>query len=851
MDTLFKREEQLKAINQQLEIEIFEREAIESELKTHRDHLEELIAEGTRELEIKSQEIEANEEKLRTITSAIQDAIVMADSYGTIIFWNPAAERVFDYSPSEMEGKDFFQLISPSVYFHTFPDFLEYIQSKNMGNTYSGIIEVECKRKNSVSFPAEVMISEVEIHGKSNIIVLLRDITQKKEDEIQKRLLLRAVEQSSAAIEIADIDGIITYVNPRFSQITGYSREEIIGKNTNILKSDFNPKEDYKDLWQTITAGKDWHGELYNRKKNGDLYWDSTLISPIKNSQGKITHFIAIKDDITERKNMEVELLTAKESAEAASRSKGEFLANMSHEIRTPMNAIIGMTELALGTNLTPEQKEYLEIVQQASRSLLKLLNDILDFSKVDAGKLILESYTFSLLKTIGETAKTMAVQAHSKNIELMYNIEADVPDLLIGDALRLRQIIVNLIGNAIKFTEEGEIILKVDVLEEGIENKILLHFVVSDTGIGIPEDQMVSIFEKFSQVDSSTTRKYDGTGLGLAISSKLIELMGGVIWVESPSTFPHFAKIGPGSTFHFTTLFEVSKEATGLTQEEISQLKDIKLLIVDDNETNRRFLVEILIKSGLKPEPARSGAEAIEMIKNKCPKGKPPFYQFIILDFRMPEMDGSMVLKHIRQELGLDIPIILLTSGIQSEDLSEFKRHRAVAHLLKPINSRELFETMLGMRGYKNIPDGQKNGDPEVENPVAADKGQIRVLVAEDNTINQRLIKRLLENEGYLVRIAGNGQEAVDLFLSQNTIPGEKFHLILMDIQMPTMDGVEATRRIRKIDKKIPIIALTAHAMKGDKGKFLSEGMDDYISKPIEKTLLFKTINKFVAALS
>lgn len=846
---LAEREAQLKKINQELESEILEREIVEDELKTHRNHLEELIAEGTRELEIKSQEIETNEQKLRTITSSIQDAIIMMDHHREILFWNPSAERIFGYKAREVQGKDFLAYIVPPGSYQDFMNTFTAIKQAGEDGSHGKIVEVECKRKNGDVFHAELMASEVGIKGKSHSIAVLRDITKKKDEETEKRILLRAVEQSNVGIEISDTKGVIQYVNPKFTEITGFTREEVIGKRTNILKSNFNPEEDYKDLWDTITSGKDWQGELYNRKKNGDLYWDSSLISPIKDHQGMITHFVAIKEDITERKNMEIELLSAKESAEAASRSKGEFLANMSHEIRTPMNAIIGMTELTLGTDLNREQREYLDIVQQASRSLLKLLNDILDFSKVEAGKLVLDPFPFSLRKILGEITKTLAIQANDKNLELVYYIDSEVPDRLTGDASRLRQILVNLIGNSIKFTEEGEIVLKIEILEEGFDDKILLHFVISDTGIGIAENQLTNIFEKFAQADSSTTRKYGGTGLGLAISSKLVELMGGVIWAESPSTFQHFNKKGPGSTFHFTALFQLDKTADqGKKSTQLHKLQGFPLLIVDDNETSRRFLQEVLGKYGLKPEVAGSGKKALEILRSKPTLD---YFQMLIIDFRMPEMDGGMLLEIVRRELNIQVPVILLTSGVQKSGLSQFKKFNANAHLLKPVNSQELLECMHRVLGYSADAPPTLNDQffDEMKKSMTSEGGQdIHILVVEDNAVNQRLIKRLLEKKGYIVEIANDGKEAIEKFFSKADRPRDSYQLIFMDIQMPNMDGMEATRRIREKNTRIPIIALTAHAMKEDKDKFLSYGMNDYVSKPIEKRLLFETLEKYIS---
>jgi len=850
MKRLVEREKQLEITNEELESEIKERKEIENELTTHRVHLEELISEGIRELEIKSQEIETNEKKLRTITSSIQDAIIMQDDHGNIIFWNPAAERMFGFTATELKGRNFFQYFLPINYYKQILEMLgqqtieKASQTNNLAN--GRIIEVEFKDKFGKIFPAELMISKVEIHEKPHLVALIRDITQKKAEETEKRILLCSVEQSSVGIEITGTDGKIQYVNPKFTEITGYKKEEVIGKSANILKSDFTSEEIYKDLWLTISSGKDWHGELYNMKKNGTLYWDSTLISPIKDVEGKITHFVAIKEDITERKNFEDELRSAKESAEAASRSKGEFLANMSHEIRTPMNAIIGMTELALGTNLNEEQKEYLEIVQHASSSLLKLLNDILDFSKVEAGKLVLEPSPFNLRKLLGETTRTLAIQTFEKDLELIYYIDQGVPNNVIGDAGRLRQIIVNLIGNSIKFTDKGEIVLKIEVLEDGIEDKVLLHITVSDTGIGIPQELVSTIFEKFSQADSSTTRKYGGTGLGLTISSKLVELMGGIIWAESPSTFPHSKSYGPGSTFHFTILLEKCNDFTEpMTDLEIQKLEGLKILIIDDNSTSRQFLKELLAKKGLKPDTASSGREAIEILHSK-PKS-PSYYQLIILDFKMPDMDGRTVLKEIRLNLQLKIPVILLISGVLPDDISQLKQRENTCHLIKPINSQELLETMLDVFGYKIAEETPELGtQPEALFQEDVKNNALRLLVAEDNIINQRLIRRLLEKNGHHVEIVPDGQKAVEAFIREAGNPERKFHVILMDIQMPGMDGIAATREIRKIDPQIPIIALTAHAMKGDKGRFLAEGMDDYISKPIERSLLFDIIAKY-----
>ncbi len=838
---IVERDIQLQTINEELEQEIIERKAIEDEIIIHRDNLKKLVAEGTRKLKIKSQQIEASETKFRTITSSVRDAIIMVDSEGKVSFWNTSAERIFGYPAEEAQGKELYKLIVPESHISKDVEIFEIFKKAGEEKAVEEIIELEAKRKTGDVFPIALTAATVNIQGKLNTAAVIRDISRRKQEEKERRVLSSAVEQSSVVILITDTDGIIEYVNPKFTEVTGYTREEVLGKNPNILNSNIHEPEFYKGLWDTIKAGRDWYGELFNRKKNGDLYWDSSFISPIKDSNGRITHFVAIKEDITERKRIESELLEAKKSAEAASRSKSEFLANVSHELRTPMNAIIGMTELMLDTRITKEQREYLNIVQRSSNSLLSLLNDILDLSKIEAGRLVLEPISFSLRESLGDTAKTLSVQSHKKNLELIYYIDSEVPDRLIGDVGRLRQIIVNLIGNSIKFTKEGEIVLKIEVLEELPNAKVLLHFLISDTGIGIPEEKLNTIFDKFSQVDTSTTRRYGGSGLGLAISSKLVNLMEGIIWVDSPSTFPHFRKTGPGSTFHFTALFEIDKSTLDAKEwVDIKKLEGVPLLIVDDNKTNRMFLKEVLSKYGLQPEAADSGKEALRLLEEKS-------FQLLILDYQMPEMDGGYVLEKVRKELGLDIPVILLSSGIRSEELNRFIRMGISTHFLKPIDIRELLVSIMIAMGYKvvegaEIPLGIKTQESR------NDQEEVNILVAEDNQINQQLIKKLLEKRGYTVDIAENGKETVEKFKQRLLQLGNPYSLILMDIQMPIMDGIEATREIRKVDQNIPIIALTAHAMKGDKSKFLSEGMNDYISKPVKKAFLFEILDKYIS---
>ena len=638
-------------------------------------------------------------------------------------------------------------------------------------------------------------------------------------------------------------DGIITDWNVQSEKTFGWLASEAVGIHLGELikihsSLESGAIENVESLRRLLSSGADAplqdRLEVVARHETGVIFPAEMAISAIM--VGDVTIFAAFVHDVTERKAAERQMAESREAAEAASRAKSEFLANMSHEIRTPLNGVIGMTDLALETELTSEQREYMETVKLSADSLLSVINDILDFSKIEAGKVDIEEIRYDLRECLESTLKTLALRADEKGLELLCDINPAVPDTLVGDPARVRQITTNLIGNAIKFTSRGEVSLHV-VAQATETGDSELHFTVSDTGIGIAAEKLEKIFESFSQADTSTTREYGGTGLGLTISRRLVELIGGRIWIES--------ELGVGSHFHFT-LPLVEAEALERTLEldgAYQVLIGTKVLVIDDNKTNRRILEGLLKAWGMLPTVVCDGASAILHLSEAHESGE--HYRLILTDMHMPQMDGFGVIERIQQNPALSpATILMLSSGGHRGDAAKCQSLGVAAYLLKPVRQTELREAIVRALGMT----------PEAENGAMITQKKLReeravseslsILLAEDNPVNQRLALRLLEKRGHTVALVANGREAIEMLAQR------EFDLVLMDVQMPEMDGITATTIIRERElvtgKRQAIVAMTALVMKGDRERCLAAQMDGYLSKPIRLGELYEILDRY-----
>ena len=652
-------------------------------------------------------------------------------------------------------------------------------------------------------------------------------------------LFLSLVHSIPACFIRKDRSGRIVFANEKFAVLMGTTADQMIGKTV----ADFYPEELAKKAREedeSVMRSGEVLEDVFDDTVDGQIHYYASRKGPVRNEQGDVIGIQTIFWDITQQRLAEQALLRereglriAKEEADAANRAKSDFLANMSHEIRTPMNAIIGMTDLLLETQLTPTQHEYLSMVQDSGEALLTLLNDILDFSKIEAGKLELDSVSFDIRESLGDTMKGLGYRAHTKGLELAVRVDEKIPRLLRGDPSRIRQIVVNLVGNAIKFTEQGEVVLEIECKRKS-ETQATLRFAVIDTGIGIAEENLVKVFQEFEQADASTTRQFGGTGLGLAISARLVQLMDGRIWVES--------ELGRGSRFQFELPLEVDHAAPPMDSSDAPvSIQGVRVLIVDDNATNRRILKDMLTNWGMEPTTASGGTLALQSLVDATEEDDS--FKLLISDVNMPEMDGLMLTKTIvERSLMNPASIIMLTSGARPRDSSEFQSIGITSHLLKPAKQSEMYDAVvssLSASGLKTNPMLTK----ETPAKLQVSSYELRILLAEDNLVNQKLAIGILTKLGHRVTVANNGKEALEK-LQQAT-----YDIVLMDVQMPEMDGLAATRELRRREQQtqthIPVVAMTAHAMKGDREHCLAAGMDDYLTKPIRLKDMFEKLGE------
>ena len=817
----------------------------EEELCKARDELENRVRQRTAELAIANEELtreiaerERAQEVLRNseamYSSLVENLpvyVLRKDLEGRFVFASRSFCELISKSLEELLGKTDFDLYSPDLA-------SKYRQDDKTVLETGKILEtVEENHCGDESRYMEIMKSAVrDAAGRIvGVQVVFWDVTQRKAAEAaieRERYLLHALmDNLPHNIYFKDAKRRFIRINKALATLFGMAdASQAIGKSDWDYFTEEHARQAMVDEQEILRTGQPMvDKEEKETWADGHTTWAVTTKMPLRDEEGRVVGTFGISRDITERKQTAEALQIAKEAAEAASRAKGAFLANMSHEIRTPLNAIIGMTELVLDSELSSRQRDFLTTVRESGESLLSIINDILDFSKIEAGKLVLDHEAFDLRESLGDAMKLFAVRADKLGLELAFDVHPDVPYIVVGDVNRLRQIVLNLVGNALKFTEKGEVVL--DVERQGqSEDEVRLHFTVWDTGIGIPENKRAAVFEMFEQVDNTLTRRHGGTGLGLAIVSRLVELMGGRIWVES--------EVGRGTRFHFTARLGLAKEEEAEADPGgPASIHGVRVLAVDDNATNCRIIEEMLLAWGMVPTIVSGAAQAMQLLREKHQQGEP--YGLVLTDVHMPEIDGFTFAEQIREHADLGSTVVMmLTSGDRSDATARCEHLGIAAYLLKPIKQSELraaIELALG------IVSPSEDALKALARQQPRRIGPLHVLLVEDSLVNQKLAVAVLEIQGHRITIANNGREALE------ALEADKFDLILMDVQMPEMDGLEATAAIRTREKRtgghVPIIAMTAHALKGDRQRCLEAGMDAYIAKPIHVEQFLNTI--------
>ena len=821
----------------------------QSQLEVAHAEIERAVRERTGEL-VKSQASHrASEERTQLIIDNALDAIITIDESSRIIGWNPRAEAMFGWPRREALGRLLPETIIPQQYHDDHRRGVERFLKTGEGPVLNTRFEINALHRTGYEFPCEMSICPANVGGRFQFSAFIHDISERKQAERELRQAKESAESISRVLDsslksiadgviVADTTGKFLFWNAEAEQILGLgSTEAPIEEWTThygcFLPDKVTPYPPHDLPLPRAIRGEIVHeAELFIRnQRKPDGVWVNVNGRPLLDDANVVRGGVVVFRDMTERKRNEEELRQAKEAAESASRAKSSFLANMSHEIRTPMNGIIGMAQLLSQTELRSHQRDYLQNVEESAHILMRLLNDILDFSKIEAGKLELERVHFRVSECVARATQMLSLRAAEKGLEIACRISPEIPDHLRGDPGRLQQVLVNLLGNAVKFTDSGEIFVNVNA-EKLTPELVRLHFSVSDTGIGISADKHGQIFHPFEQAETSTTRRFGGSGLGLTISRQLVEMMHGRMWLESEP--------GRGSTFHFTAEFGISAEQHHPEPADLNSLQELPVLVVDDNLTNRRILGELLRYWHMHPilaDSAESGRQALR----KAEDSHSPI-RLILLDHHMPGEDGFHFIDSVSGILRREqCPIIMISSGTTPVDADFCQKHGIDRFMTKPVIASELLNEILRQFGrYATVQ------PPTIVATTALAVSPHRVLLVEDNEINRRVAVGLLRSRGHQVVVVENGQEAVNMLAEQ------EFDVVLMDMQMPVMDGYEATETIRQREREtgghIPIVAMTAEALKGDRERCLATGMDGYVSKPIVAAEMYQAVERFPA---
>ncbi len=840
------------SVRKELEDSLQEAMRVTKELKARNLEMEQLQKKLLHEIETRkkiARDLRESEMKFRSLTEALADIIWEVDVEGRYTFISEQVTRILGYTQDELIGRTAFDLMPEDEAARLRSIFMELVEHRkplrdieNWNLTKDG--RKICKLTNGVP----IINADGDLVGYRGID---RDITEKKvldlalkqsEENLQK--ILRSVQ--AGIMIISEDDHEILFANPEIEKMIGSPSDEIVGKNCQKFVctadrglcpiTDLNKEIDHSE--RILLTAQNQEIPVLKSVRKIDLFGKRCLIESMVDITRQKQNEARLQDALDELQRLNAELEVASRAANAASEAKGNFLANMSHEIRTPLNGVIGMIDMLLTTDLDETQRDYARTVKKSGEILLALINDILDLSKIEAGKIDLETLDFNLRIALEDTAEVLALKAQEKGLELICMIHPDVPAFLIGDPARLRQVIVNLAGNAIKFTSEGEIVIRVGVLEE-TDSRVELEFEVSDTGIGIPEDRIEDLFSPFTQADSSTTRQFGGTGLGLTISRQLVGLMDGEISVRS--------KPGKGSTFRFTAWFGKQPHPRILSSTASMDLTGQHILSVDDNATNRKLLNLLMDKWECRHEAVANGTAALDRLLAAASSGDP--FKIAIIDGQMPGMDGEELGRRIKANPAISETIlVILTSMGMRGDAKRLQKIGFSAYLTKPVKQEELRECLVRLASRKSsrqaVPDQPLITHYSLKE---AKTDEVRILLAEDNMINQKVACAMLKRIGYPVDVVENGEKAVE------ALKKRRYDLVLMDCQMPVMDGYEATKRIRDpgtkvLNPDIPIIALTAHAMKQDLDRCLSVGMNDYMTKPFKSDKLKEMLEKYLS---